>query len=444
MSIVCAKCHREFPGKAGISLKWCKVDEFYVCRRCWEKHCHEGHGKGEKNVGGHPLKTLIGVSVGVAMFISLVFLGINDISIRSDWDDIEPSPVSELEDGDVVRVEGTIDEPKGEVAISGHEYSTRSGHQWGWDGDDTFDFTDDTGTITTKTELYYEMEEGLHAAPNRDKTDGKVYEGGDEVIIIGEVVDEDGELTLYVRWLGENEEGMSPSLVCWVLTIIGSGLVVIPYLYLGSFWMRQKQKHESKVGHCNPIPISDIDHLLDPDVDWKENSKYTPEKKQKYIPICLSLAVVINLLGYLLFPPYHFEQYFGFAAAQMLILPFLVVMPFMSFIEFRTSGPNQMGVSKKGIHFYYEDPVQRYLNDDFIGWDEIKDIKYHSTGKTGYWGIDRENGVIESISGIKQKHREHIVKEWKEKYKKKKRPPPNINGNVFKTAADFLKSDLLD
>jgi len=30
---------------------WCKVDRFYVCRRCWEWECREGHGKGRGTVG---------------------------------------------------------------------------------------------------------------------------------------------------------------------------------------------------------------------------------------------------------------------------------------------------------------------------------------------------------------------------------------------------------
>ena len=51
MREICARCGGVFRGVWALRLLWCKTDEFYVCRRCWEWECGEGHGKGWKSVG---------------------------------------------------------------------------------------------------------------------------------------------------------------------------------------------------------------------------------------------------------------------------------------------------------------------------------------------------------------------------------------------------------
>ena len=40
-----------FRGRWALYLMWCKADRFYVCRRCWEWECREGHGRGRASVG---------------------------------------------------------------------------------------------------------------------------------------------------------------------------------------------------------------------------------------------------------------------------------------------------------------------------------------------------------------------------------------------------------
>src|SRR3990170_2172661 len=51
MRRMCARCGALFRGRWVLHLMWCKVDRFYVCRRCWEWECREGHGKGRGTVG---------------------------------------------------------------------------------------------------------------------------------------------------------------------------------------------------------------------------------------------------------------------------------------------------------------------------------------------------------------------------------------------------------
>src|SRR3989304_2372256 len=51
MRRMCARCGALFRGRWVLHLMWCRVDRFYVCRRCWEWECREGHGKGRGTVG---------------------------------------------------------------------------------------------------------------------------------------------------------------------------------------------------------------------------------------------------------------------------------------------------------------------------------------------------------------------------------------------------------
>ncbi len=193
MGTICGHCNRRFPSTYSPLMIWCRPDEMYVCRRCWEDVCGEGHGKGDKNTGWHPMKSFLFICAILSMVWAFAFFSVMDIYVRSDWNGLETTDISELPESGVVKLEGTIMGSYDDIEISGQESSSKSGNNWKWYTNETFMLNDTTGSVKVTTELYYAIEDGPHAAPNRDNTDATVYRGGDRIVVVGRV-EEDGEL----------------------------------------------------------------------------------------------------------------------------------------------------------------------------------------------------------------------------------------------------------
>ncbi len=392
---------------------WCRIDEMYVCRRCWEDLCNEGHGQGRLNEGRHPLESFLFMIAMLSMIIPLACVGLTDVIIRNQWSKIEVSPISEIEEGDVVRLEGIIDEDRDVVAISGHESRVKSGYTWKWNDDDYFKLSDGTGTIIVSTRRYYDMEEGLHPAPNRAQTNGKVYIGGDEVIIIGYMEVIGDETYLFLRWIGTDEDDIKPSTISYFGTICIWSLIIIPIALLIHLSIVRRRFHSKKVCNVNPKTISKKVVKKDPILDWKKNSGI-PRNVVLIINTSITLTGILILpIAYITFEAHTFNDYIGFALVSMFVLPFMVFFPFLYLISRDWMKPNDIATSDLGIHFNYPDPVIRFLKDDFIGWGEIKKIGYHSAGKSGYWSIDKKNNTSENINSINRANRDYIISQWK-------------------------------
>jgi hypothetical protein len=99
---------------------------------------------------------------------------------------------------------------------------------------------------------------------------------------------------------------------------------------------------------------------------------------------------------------------------MMVILPMTLFLPLYHLITYYDVAPNEVAVSAKGVFFYYEDTVMRYLEDDFIGWDEIDDIVYEKSGKSGYWVIKKKNSTKQKIDKIEYENRKIMISAWNE------------------------------
>ena len=105
---VCARCHVLFPGLEGLRLLWCRIDRFYVCRRCWEEGCKEGHGRGIRGV--RKSASLVTWTILLIAFLALVYAGIAyDYSLSNMWASGPVTSVAALQPGQLVKVIGTID-----------------------------------------------------------------------------------------------------------------------------------------------------------------------------------------------------------------------------------------------------------------------------------------------------------------------------------------------
>lgn len=413
MSAICAHCHKEFRGIYAIFMIWCKVDEMYVCRRCWEDECDEGHGKGFKNRSKHPVQAALMLVVFLSMGMGFIPPGIHDITVRNSWGELEVSQVASLEAGDTIRIEGFINETSDTVAIDGHESKVKSGYKWSWNDDNEFLFSDGTGTISVTTEEWYDMEEGAHLAPDRRETDGRVYMGGDDVIIIGDVVSENGDEVVYLRWVGYTDEGIAPSRLCYLGTLLVTMLILLPIGYLGWNGLQQRKLHLEKVRHVNPHQIPPGKMEREAEIPWRENTGLPLHVKLIITLIVSVMGILILIAAFQLANPHTSEDYFLSGMILMIVGPFMIFAPFWVLQDNSVLRPDAVGVTDDGIYFHYDNPVMQYLRDDFIWWEEITNIGYHSTGKSGYWSIDKENGTKEYLSSLTGANRKFLVNRWK-------------------------------
>jgi hypothetical protein len=395
---------------------WCKEEKIYVCRRCWEDVCNEGHGKGDKNRGDNPVDLMVGLLILAGIIISLPIMSVIDIYYSTTWDGIEVTDISDLPESGWVKIEGIILGDNGSIAFTGHEEKDRNDYDWVWDEDAKFVIGDSTGNITVYTERYYKVKKGPHDAPNRKKTDGTAYFAGDRVIAVCEIRTNGDEKSAYVLWLGQEKDEITISSLSIGILIVTSILIFLGYSLLTVRAIKQNLQHKKKVMYKNAISISETDKLKPGYVNWRENSTSSKKVKIRFCSFCIILCFILFIIIVMSFHRYFHSQlhYWNAAFLMMVILPMTLFLPLYHLITYYDVAPNEVAVSAKGVFFYYEDTVMRYLEDDFIGWDEIDDIVYEKSGKSGYWVIKKKNSTKQKIDKIEYENRKIMISAWNE------------------------------
>ncbi len=414
MGTICGHCNRRFPSTYSPLMIWCKPEEMYVCRRCWEDVCGEGHGKGDKNAGWHPVKAFVFACAMLSMVWAFAFFGTMDIYLRNDWNSLETTDISELPENGVVKLEGTIMGRYDDIELSGEEHSGRSDYHWDWYANETFYINDTTGSVKVTAERFYAIEDGPHAAPHREHTDGTVYRGGDRIVMVGEVA-EDGEL-VYLLWIGPEGSELETPIWSWVLALVIIIPMAIGFIAFYAFAHKRNRLHKEKVGYTNPIEIQETEMMKRHELDWRRNSSLSRKGLGVVVAIFIISGFVVLFIIFGVFGEHihTYDDYLLTSMAGMMIFPFMMFFPLIFYFENSSVKPDELAVSDEGVHFYYKDPILRFLKDDFVGWGEIKDIAYHSSGKSGYWSIDKKNDTQERITYLSTKNRKMVRAKWKE------------------------------
>jgi len=269
MAQVCARCAVVFRGRTALDLRWCKVDRFYVCRRCWEWECHEGHGKGDLNVGRN---------IGTALMLILivwVFAGtwplaaiVDGLRVQS-FATLGVTPISALPAMGTVKVRGVIADSD-PVAWGGREVSTDNGWTWVWSAADSFGILDPTGGINTTTNRWWVVETASHPAPGAIHTAGTVYVPGDAVLVVGDMAGAGGSRHLEVLYISPDGFGQDPRLPL-VLGTFGT----LPFIAASGalFWQRNQRlaRHGTAFEDRPLIDGAQDVAARDASLPWKEN-----------------------------------------------------------------------------------------------------------------------------------------------------------------------------
>jgi hypothetical protein len=348
------------------------------------------------------------------MVLPFGFLGAFDLYIKTDWNNLESTEIDKLPDTGVVKIEGVISGEPNAIVISGEEYDTDSGYNWEWNDDESFMLNDSSGSIPISTERYYEMAEGPHPAPNSPHDVGSVYEVGDEVTIVGEVDEKDGEKVVYLFWIGTKDSEIEIPLSTY-LAVFGILLPCgIGYIIFFIFHFKRNKLHHLKAGYSNPIIIAKTDMQKPPGLEWLRNGILNRTAKSTLIGMSIITGLVFLFLMFIIFNSlFHtFSDRITQSAITMLVVPFMIFLPLAFYFERSSVKPDEIACSRNGVHFYYKNYILRFLKDDFIGWEEIKDIRYRSSGKSGSWIIEKKNDTDEVINAITKKNRKFIIDNW--------------------------------
>jgi hypothetical protein len=339
------------------------------------------------------------------MVLPVGLFGISDILLMTEWDNLKQVDIAELPESGYVRLEGKISGEPSEVAITGYETEGRYSYTWHWNNDDDFILNDSTGSVKISTEKFYEIEPGPHHAPNADHSKGTAYISNDSVIIIGEVVVDNGKYMVFLIWISPDEPNFAVPLTSNLAAFGVMGFFIFSLLIVTWLTIIRTINHKKSVRYKNPITIRRTEQTRDQNLDWKKNIRFNQKRRITIASIMVVCGCLI--LFVLLFTYVHTFDHFAFVLViHMLTTPGLIILPIWFFFRKDILKADEVAFTDKGVHFYYSNHIFRYLKNEYIAWNDVKDIYFRRSGKSGTWVIEKKDGTAEDFSTL---HTENFV-----------------------------------
>ena len=407
---MCARCHVRFPGFQRLRLLWCTVDRFYVCRRCWEDGCAEGHGKGILAISKPApiVAAALIISLGLAVWYPGV---VYDHTVLSAWRDAEPSRVADLIPGELAKVAGTM-ESRTSVAFGGHEwYSSKSGWWWDFNTTDSFTLVDSSGAISVTTKILYVVYNGPHYASYAYHTQGTVYLPGDSAVILGTVAtSSNGTKQLEAQVLASQQTSLGPGELIEDATFGIPWAIGVVWIAVGSLFIARWKRHGQAVEGVPSVPVGAVDITRDPALEWKPNRKRArPRRPGSALAAGIGAAALLLAL----FPGYFPRAWFGYWDLGLIgTLAVMFESALFAVLLLRIPPrPSEVAVDDKGFRMWYESPYDRLLNDSIFPWDQVRDI--HLTGgKAPRWVLVWTTGEVDDLSMLSGENRSLLIDEW--------------------------------
>jgi hypothetical protein len=167
---------------------------------------------------------------------------------------------------------------------------------------------------------------------------------------------------------------------------------------------------------------------MGPSLKWISNTPGWSKKKIFSAIIALAVLNTLIIAMVLIFVNIHRNEIYVTGLFLGVLPIFLVVMP-IGFWYNRTIRPSRFAVSRKGIHFWYDDPENLLLEERYVGWDEIETLGEVSVGKEAAWMIIKKNGVKIWIGQmLDEKSIMYLHSKWNTIKRSKEMDPQNKNG----------------
>jgi hypothetical protein len=346
----------------------------------------------------HPKDATLGSQVRgiglIFLIISLILFpfvisGLYDYSLNEYWRSLPTTSLGSIPGSGTVKITGQINSSD-KVALRAHYADSDTGSDWIWYCTDVFYITDGNTSVKVICTEYFEIKEPENYGFSYEKA--PAYMKNDKVLIIGEVQRENGHKVIHLRYMSSEGTSIEHRTIGLV-----PALLVLPIFLGGIAWGRwvlhsRDRQHEKQVEGAVPKDISTEVALMGPSLKWISNAPGWSKKKIFSAIIALAVLNTLIIAMVLIFVNIHRNEIY-ISGLFLGVLPiFLVVMP-IGFWYNRTIRPSKFAVSRKGIHFWYDDPENLLLEERYVGWDEIETLGEVSVGKEAAWMIIKKNGV---------------------------------------------------
>jgi hypothetical protein len=411
---MCARCRVHFPGIEGLRLLWCKVDRFYVCRKCWEDGCQEGHGRGMKAVS-KPARIATAVVV-VALFFALWYPAVvYDYRLTNAWQNASIVSISSLQAGQLVKVRGVIS-PGKPVAWGGHEvFHGSGGWEWFWNTTDAFFLRDVTGQVLVTTENWYIVYNGPHYAPYAQHTDMTMYSSGDDIQVVGSVGQlANGTIHLQAQVVALTEYvgfiTVSPSLLA-TTSYYATPVVIFGVLAAGATLLVRRRRMSRRAAETQLVVRAyDTTAIRDPNLNWKPNGRGTdPRRRIRWALIFVAAGAGLLLL----YPGLSPRTYSGYSTVGFvgtIVLSFEVAVVYVMLFG-GVGHPSYVAVDDVGFRMWFDSPYDRHLNDTIFPWDQVKDI-HMTNGKGAHWVLRWTTGEVTNLYMLNGRSLNLLLSEW--------------------------------
>jgi len=414
---VCARCYVRFPALEGLRLLWCKVDRFYVCRRCWREGCREGHGRGMRAVS-KPARIATGIVVVLA-FLAVWYPTISyDNALTGMWRGGPVVPLSALRSGELAKVAGTI-ESSSLIAWGGHElYTSQNGWWWTWNSTDSFDLSDGTATILVTTQAYYIGYEGPHLASYATHTEMWVYEAGDGVQIVGTVAQRGtGALVLEAQIVSQYRAvsliTLSPSPLETSLAFLIPALMVGLVVGGAAVFISRRMRTRAAIQGHSVLSLDTVTGIRDPNLNWLPNGRGTTPKRRA----AWAGGSLLAGIGFLtIFPGLGPRAEFGYTTLGFVgtIVVAIAGVAVYTFLFAGWGRPGFVAAADDGFHLWFDSPYDQHLNETLFPWDDIRDIRM-TGGKTPHWVLRWTSGEVTKLYMLKGANLTLLLTEWTER-----------------------------
>jgi len=418
MGTVCARCGGVFRGRWALMLLWCKVDEFYVCRRCWKWECHEGHGKGKENVGTNSGEVAAGI-FAIAGF-TIVMIGSWAVvdGIQVAWyASLPTTPIANLPAQGLVKVQGTILDTD-PVAWSGREVNGEGGWSWEWDPRARFQVQDATGEVNVTTNRWWAVEgtahpSGLHV--------GSVYLPGDTVLVVGDVVGLGAGRHLEVLYASPDGFLVNPGLPLFLGSLCVAPFVAVAVHY-ARVTLRRSSLHRERVQVVPKIELRFEHAVRDDSLPWRSNRVRSQRRRLGIALSFVALSVLAIVWIWAGLTPHTRSDFYAAVVLAAMVPPLGALFP-LSWVLYKGPVPTAMALSDRGVHFWYASPYERRLADGFASWDEIEFVGVRGSGDSATRSLERKSGAKDDVDFLSRENWTELVNEWQRRRGTSPGPP---------------------
>ena len=392
---ICAGCRVAFGFLAAQQMPWCSVNEVYYCPRCRPDRCsaHRGRGTDAAVMGSPAYAVLLLLSVPAALGGGVV--PAYDLVQNSWFASLPVTPIGDLSPGMTSKIEGTIQSNSG-VALGTYEYSSLSSWVWRWNLTDVFWFEDGSGTVAGDVRGHFFIEETGPPAPYLKETRGPAYRNGDRVVAVGKLGAAGGLAVFEVVYLGYSGTAFRPD---WSSLVIGSitWSITIAILYIPLRNLaRRGRVHRTNTEGEQPQTPALVKLSRPPGLHWMRNT-LPGFKVTSRIAAAGTIGAGLLLIGLIWWSQTPHDKLAAFQTGVIAgpILSLFVVVPSIVLLAPR-SGPDEIAVSSTGIHFWYRDPMARFMHAPLIRWSDITGIAVEPL-------LSRKAVVVRSAGGVEMR-----------------------------------------